>query len=83
MPVFQRAFHHKFELIMGGLLLVGFWVRVSFMAGGIYHIDEFISMLAATMVAQRGLPILPSGLFLRSRPAFFHAVRRVCGAAGI
>ncbi len=45
------------------LLLIGFWLRLSFYLGQIYHIDEFISMLAATMVAQRGLPILPSGLF--------------------
>lgn len=45
------------------LLLVGFWLRLSFYLGEIYHIDEFISMLASTMVAQHGLPILPSGLF--------------------
>jgi 4-amino-4-deoxy-L-arabinose transferase-like glycosyltransferase len=45
------------------LLLVGFGVRLSFYLGHVYHIDEYISMLAATMVAQRGLPILPSGLF--------------------
>jgi hypothetical protein len=29
----------------------------------VYFFDEYISMLAARMVAQRGLPILPSGLF--------------------
>jgi 4-amino-4-deoxy-L-arabinose transferase-like glycosyltransferase len=45
------------------LILAGFWIRLSFMLGEIYHIDEFISMLAAVMVAERGLPILPSGLF--------------------
>lgn len=51
------------KLLVGLLLLIGFWIRFSFALGGIYHIDEFITMLAAQMVAQRGLPILPSGLF--------------------
>ncbi|MFQ5612155.1 MAG: ArnT family glycosyltransferase [Anaerolineae bacterium] len=45
------------------LLLVGLWFRLFFMLALVYHIDEFISMLAASMVARRGLPILPSGLF--------------------
>ncbi len=45
------------------LLLIGFWLRLSFLLGSEYHIDEFTSMLAAKMVAERGLPILPSGLF--------------------
>ncbi len=48
---------------LGLLLLIGFWLRLSFFVGQIYHIDEYTSMLAATMVAKRGLPILPSGLF--------------------
>ena len=33
------------------------------MLGRVYHVDEFISLLAAVMTAQKGLPILPSGLF--------------------
>jgi 4-amino-4-deoxy-L-arabinose transferase-like glycosyltransferase len=45
------------------LLLIGFWLRLSFYLGQVYHIDEFTSMLAATMIAQGGLPIMPSGLF--------------------
>ena len=45
------------------LLLLGFWLRLSYLLGSIYFFDEFISMLAARMVAQRGWPILPSGLF--------------------
>lgn len=59
----RQLFKNRFKLAAALLLLFGFWVRVSFMQGEIYHIDEFISMLAATMVARRGLPILPSGLF--------------------
>lgn len=45
------------------LLLVGFWLRLTFAVGNLYYIDEFFSMLAATMVAQKGWPVLPSGLF--------------------
>ena len=45
------------------LLLIGFWLRLSSMLGSVYHIDEFVSMLAAKMVTERGLPVLPSGLF--------------------
>lgn len=45
------------------LLSVAFWARAHFLFAEIYYSDEFISMLAARMVAERGLPILPSGLF--------------------
>jgi 4-amino-4-deoxy-L-arabinose transferase-like glycosyltransferase len=45
------------------LTLVGFGLRFGHLLGRVYHIDEFISMLAAIMVAQKGLPVLPSGLF--------------------
>lgn len=45
------------------LLLIGFWLRATFWAGNVYYSDEFISMLAAKMVAEQGWPVLPSGLF--------------------
>ncbi len=45
------------------LLLIGFAFRIDFFFAYIYHIDEYFSMLAANMVAQKGRPILPSGLF--------------------
>jgi hypothetical protein len=44
------------------LVLIAFWARTHFLFAEIYYSDEFISMLAAKMVAERGLPILPSGL---------------------
>lgn len=44
-------------------LLVAFWLRLSYLLASVYFFDEYISMLAARMVAQRGLPVLPSGLF--------------------
>jgi 4-amino-4-deoxy-L-arabinose transferase-like glycosyltransferase len=53
----------RFRLLVGLLLVIGFAVRTGFWLGNLYHIDEFITMLAAVMVAQKGAPILPSGLF--------------------
>jgi hypothetical protein len=53
----------RFEYSIGLLILFGFWVRLSFLQANIYHIDEFISMLAVQMVAEKGLPIFPSGHF--------------------
>ncbi|MFN8459879.1 MAG: glycosyltransferase family 39 protein [Anaerolineae bacterium] len=44
------------------LLLVGLALRLGHLRAGIYHIDEYISMLAAQMTALKGAPILPSGL---------------------
>ena len=49
--------------LLAGLILIGFGLRFSFLIGRVYHIDEFISMLAALRVAQTGFPVLPSGLF--------------------
>lgn len=44
------------------LLLIAFALRLGHLLAGIFHIDEYISMLAAQMTAQKGAPILPSGL---------------------
>ncbi|MBI1879607.1 MAG: glycosyltransferase family 39 protein, partial [Chloroflexi bacterium] len=44
------------------LLLLAFALRLGHLLAGIFHIDEYISMLAAQMTAQTGAPILPSGL---------------------
>src|SRR5512134_2213384 len=44
------------------LLLAAFALRLGHLLAGIFHIDEYISMLAAEMTAQKGAPILPSGL---------------------
>ncbi|GAB4409648.1 MAG: hypothetical protein Fur0044_03250 [Anaerolineae bacterium] len=45
------------------LLLAAFALRLGHLLAGIFHIDEYISMLAAQMTAQKGAPIFPSGLF--------------------
>lgn len=57
MPRFTTA------VFLGLLLLIGFGLRLAFLLAEVYHIDEYFSLLAAQMVAQKGWPILPSGLF--------------------
>lgn len=63
MMTFRRLAQARFEILTALLVLVGFGLRLGFMLGNLYHIDEFITMLAAVMVAEKGAPILPSGLF--------------------
>lgn len=60
-PAGRRAWFLYGPLL--ALFLAGFGLRLLFWLSNVYHTDEFITMLAAKMVAQRGLPILPSGLF--------------------
>ena len=45
------------------LLLVAFTLRLEHLLAKVFHIDEYISMLAAQMTAEKGAPIFPSGLF--------------------
>ncbi len=66
MITFRRIIQARFEILVGLLVLVGFGLRLGFLLGKLYHIDEFITMLAAVMVAQKGLPLFPSGLFYDS-----------------
>jgi hypothetical protein len=46
-----------------GLILLAFGLRFQYLLARVFHIDEYISMLAAQMTAERGLPVFPSGLF--------------------
>ena len=45
------------------LLAMGFALRFKHLLARIFHIDEYISMLAAQMTAEKGAPIFPSGMF--------------------
>lgn len=50
------------QLLILLLLFSAFALRLGHLLAGIYHIDEYISLLAAQMTALKGAPILPSGL---------------------
>ena len=62
----RSLYQARLQILVGLVVLIGFGIRLGFLLGKIYHIDEFITMLAATMVAEKGLPILPSGLLYDS-----------------
>ncbi len=51
----------RYWLILS-LFLVAFILRFEHLLARVFHIDEYISMLAAQMTAEKGAPILPSGL---------------------
>jgi 4-amino-4-deoxy-L-arabinose transferase-like glycosyltransferase len=55
------------QMLVIGILLViilaGFRLRLLYAERPYFHPDEYVSMLAAKMVAERGAPILPSGLW--------------------
>ena len=52
----------KYLLVLS-LLVVAFFLRFEHLLARVFHIDEYISMLAAQMTALKGVPVFPSGLF--------------------
>ena len=48
---------------LGALLLIGLWLRLRFIHTVRLYPDEFVTLLAIQMIGQKGLPIMPSGLF--------------------
>ncbi len=52
-----------FLFLLMVILLVGGWLRWRFIQTVNPYPDEFVTMLAMDMIRQKGLPILPSGLF--------------------
>lgn len=50
-------------LALGGLLAVGLWLRLRFLQSVYLYPDEFVTLLAVEMIGQKGLPLMPSGLF--------------------
>jgi 4-amino-4-deoxy-L-arabinose transferase-like glycosyltransferase len=49
--------------IVFGLIGLGLLLRVLYTERPFFHPDEYVSMVVAKMVAERGAPILPSGLW--------------------
>jgi 4-amino-4-deoxy-L-arabinose transferase-like glycosyltransferase len=43
--------------------MAAFVLRLQHLLARVFHIDEYISMLAAQMTVEKGAPIFPSGLF--------------------
>ncbi|MDM8519330.1 glycosyltransferase family 39 protein [Anaerolineales bacterium HSG6] len=50
-------------VIIAILLTIATWLRLTFIHTVQLYPDEFATLLAVTMIAKKGLPIMPSGLF--------------------
>jgi hypothetical protein len=56
-----------------GLLGVGVWLRLRFIHTAQLYPDEFVTLLAVRMIGEKGVPILPSGLFFEHGLLFSYA----------
>jgi hypothetical protein len=50
-------------LALAALLLLGLWLRLRFIHTVRLYPDEFVTLLAVQMIGQKGVPVMPSGLF--------------------
>jgi hypothetical protein len=62
------------RLLITGLVLAfslgGFWLRLLYAFNYEFHPDEYISLLAARSIVERGIPVLPSGLLYNAELTF-------------
>ncbi len=56
-----------------GVLLVGLWLRLRFIHTIRLYPDEFVTLLAVQMIGEKGLPVMPSGLFYEHGLLFSYA----------
>jgi 4-amino-4-deoxy-L-arabinose transferase-like glycosyltransferase len=50
-------------LVLTGVLLLAIWLRWRFVVTVQPYPDEFVTLLAVKMILEKGVPVLPSGLF--------------------
>jgi hypothetical protein len=50
-------------LAFAALLILGLWLRLRFIHTVQLYPDEFVMLLAVQMIGQKGVPVMPSGLF--------------------
>jgi 4-amino-4-deoxy-L-arabinose transferase-like glycosyltransferase len=48
---------------LAGLMILGYLLRSLYLQRMILHVDEFLSLLSMKMILEKGLPILPTGIF--------------------
>jgi hypothetical protein len=61
------------SLLLGGVLLLSAWLRWRYITHVQPNPDEFVTLLAVKMILQKGLPLLPSGLFYEHGLLFSYA----------
>jgi 4-amino-4-deoxy-L-arabinose transferase-like glycosyltransferase len=60
-------------LILAGVLLLAAWLRWRYLVNVQPYPDEFVTLLAVKMILQKGVPVLPSGLFYEHGLLFSYA----------
>jgi len=55
------------------LIVVGLWLRVRFIHTVHLYPDEFVTLLAVQMIGDKGVPVMPSGLFFEHGLLFSYA----------
>ncbi|MEJ2558302.1 MAG: glycosyltransferase family 39 protein, partial [Anaerolineae bacterium] len=61
------------SLALGGILLLAAWLRWRYITHVQPNPDEFVTLLAVKMILQKGVPLLPSGLFYEHGLLFSYA----------
>jgi len=69
-------------LILLGVMLLAVWLRWRFIATVQPYPDEFVTLLAVKMILEKGLPVLPSGLFYEHGLLFSYAGAVTSGLLG-
>lgn len=69
-------------IVLAIIVGAGIWARWRYMQTGVYHIDEFISMLAIQMILVKGQPVFPSGQFYDNGLIFSYLGAAVVHLAG-
>jgi 4-amino-4-deoxy-L-arabinose transferase-like glycosyltransferase len=67
---------------LAGVLLVAAWLRWRYIVHVQPYPDEFVTLLAIKMILQKGVPILPSGLFYEHGLLFSYAGAAASAVAG-
>jgi 4-amino-4-deoxy-L-arabinose transferase-like glycosyltransferase len=60
-------------LTLAGVLLLAAWLRWRYLVNVQPYPDEFVTLLAVKMILQKGVPVLPSGLFYEHGLLFSYA----------
>ncbi len=71
-----------FLIAMAGVLCLAAWLRWSYITQVQPFPDEFVTLLAVQMILQKGLPLLPSGLFYEHGLLFSYAGAAAGGLFG-
>jgi 4-amino-4-deoxy-L-arabinose transferase-like glycosyltransferase len=62
-----------FFVALGGVLFLAAWLRWRYIVSVQPYPDEFVTLLAVRMILQKGVPVLPSGLFYEHGLLFSYA----------